>query len=58
MRDATPIDVIEGRATWCVVCGERDEVLATFADGAIDVTLTDPPYNERTHKGAKARGGS
>lgn len=51
MRDATPIDVVEGRATWCVVCGERDEVLATFADGAIDVTITDPPYNARTHKG-------
>ena len=54
---ATVADVLAGRASWCVVCGERDEVLATFADGAIDVTITDPPYNERTHKGAKAKGG-
>ena len=56
-REATPLDVIEGRARWCVVCGERDEVLASLGDAAVDVTLTDPPYNERTHKGAKARGG-
>ena len=55
--EATPLDVIEGRAQWCVVCGERDEVLASLGDAAVDVTITDPPYNERTHKGAKARGG-
>jgi len=56
-REATPLDVIEGRARWCVVCGERDEVLASLGDAAVDVTITDPPYNERTHKGAKVRGG-
>lgn len=55
--DATPADVLAGRARWCVVCGERDAVLATFGDAAVDVTITDPPYNERTHKGAKVRGG-
>lgn len=38
---------------WCVVEGERDEVLASIADGAIDVTITDPPYNERTHASCK-----
>lgn len=58
MRDATPIDVIEGRATWCVVCGERDEVLATFADGAIDVTITDAPYDEHTHKNVRTTRGN
>ncbi len=53
----TPADVIAGRARWCVVVGERDNVLASLGDAAVDVTLTDPPYNARTHKGAKARGG-
>lgn len=55
-RDATVADVLEGRARWCVVCGERDEVLASMSDAAIDVTITDPPYNERTHKGARVKG--
>lgn len=50
-------DVLEGRAQWCVVHGERDEVLASLADGAVDVTITDPPYNKRTHEGAKAKSG-
>lgn len=56
-REATPQDVLDGTARWCVVCGERDAVLATLADGAVDVTITDPPYNARTHAGAKAKGG-
>ena len=47
---ATPADVLAGNARWCVVEGERDEVLASIADGAVDVTITDPPYNERTHR--------
>ena len=55
--EATPLDVIEGSAAWCVVCGERDVVLASLGDAAVDVTITDPPYNQRTHRGAKARGG-
>jgi site-specific DNA-methyltransferase (adenine-specific) len=54
---ATVDDVLAGRARWCVVCGERDEVLAAMGDAAVDVTLTDPPYNERTHKGARVKGG-
>ncbi len=53
---ATPADVLAGTARWCVVEGERDEVLASIADGAVDVTITDPPYNERTHKGARVKG--
>lgn len=53
---ATPADVLAGNARWCVVCGERDEVLASIADGAVDVTITDPPYNERTHAGARVKG--
>ncbi len=49
--------VLRGDSRFAVVCGERDEVLAAMADAAVDVTLTDPPYNKRTHEGAKARGG-
>ena len=55
-REATPQDVLDGTARWCVVCGERDVVLASLADGAVDVTITDPPYNARTHAGAKVKG--
>ena len=48
-RASTPLDVIEGRARWCVVCGERDDVLASMGDAAVDVTITDPGYDEHTH---------
>lgn len=50
---ATVADVLAGRASWCVVCGERDVVLASLGDAAVDVTITDPPYDERTHAGAR-----
>jgi len=55
--EGTVAEVLAGEARFCVVCGERDEALATMADAAVDVTITDPPYNKRTHEGAKARGG-
>lgn len=51
--EGTVADVLAGRARYAVVCGERDEVLAAMADAAVDVTITDPPYNERTHAHAK-----
>ncbi len=35
--------------------GDCWRVLADLADGAVDVTLTDPPYDERTHAGAQTR---
>jgi hypothetical protein len=57
VSQATVEDVLAGRSRYAVVCGERDEVLAAMGDAAVDVTITDPPYNERTHAGAKARGG-
>lgn len=56
-RDATPADVIAGRARWCVVEGERDALIAALGTDSVDVTITDPPYNARTHNGARARGG-
>lgn len=44
---ATPADVLEGRAQWCVICADNAEVLPTLPQ--IDVVLTDPPYNAATH---------
>jgi len=54
---ATPAEVLAGAARWCVVEGEADAVLAALPDSAVGVVLTDPPYNPRTHAGAKAKGG-
>ena len=42
-RDATVADVLEGRARWCVVCGDAAEVLPTIGDGAVAAVVTDPP---------------
>ena len=39
---ATPLDVIEGRARWCVVEGDNAEVLPTLP--VVDAVVTDPPY--------------
>lgn len=44
-------EVLAGEARYAVVCGERDEVLAAMADAAVDVTITDAPYDDRTHAG-------
>lgn len=50
--DATPEDVIAGRARWCVVCADNATVLPTIPTGSV-VVVTDPPYDERTHKNIK-----
>lgn len=50
---ATPADVLAGRATWCVVEGDNSAARHDLADGSIDVSLADPPYSERVHKGYK-----
>jgi site-specific DNA-methyltransferase (adenine-specific) len=42
---ATPLDVIEGRARWCVLEGDSLAMLAALPDGCIDATITDPPYS-------------
>ena len=51
--EGTVADVLAGAARFAVVCGERDEVLAAMGDATVDVTITDPPYNERTHASCK-----
>ena len=37
--------------------GDCREVLAGMADQSVDAVITDPPYTERTHKGAKSNKG-
>ena len=44
MRDATPLDVIEGRARWCVVTADCLDVLPTLPSGSVAHVITDPPY--------------
>ena len=56
-RTATPADVLAGEARWCVVEGDALAVLAALPDASVGHVLTDPPYNPRTHKGARAKGG-
>lgn len=41
---ATPADVIEGRARWCVQHGDALGALETFPAGSLDAVITDPPY--------------
>ena len=43
MSDATPIDVIEGRAKYSIVCGDCLDVVRTIPDDSIDSMVTDPP---------------
>lgn len=44
-RTATPQDVIEGRARWCVVEGDSLAALLTLPAGCVDAVITDPPYS-------------
>jgi len=53
----TPADVIEGRARWCVVEGDALALLASLPDACVDHVITDPPYDERTHAGARTTRG-
>jgi len=50
---ATAADVLAGTARWCVIEGDCLAVLADLPDGCIDAVVTDPPYDKRTHKGAR-----
>lgn len=46
---ATPQDVLEGRAQWCVVHGDNAEVLPTLPAKSVAHVITDPPYDAATH---------
>ena len=58
MSQGTPEDVLAGRATWALVLGDGDAYLEGLADGAVDHVITDPEYDERTHKGARCGAGT
>lgn len=54
---ATPADVLAGNARWCVVEGDCADVLRAMPDASVDVVVTDPPYDKRTHDGARTEKG-
>lgn len=39
----SPLDVIEGRARWCVVEGDSADVLASLPPASVHALVTDPP---------------
>lgn len=43
-RTASPADVIEGRARWCVVEGNALDLLRDLPNASVDAITTDPPY--------------
>lgn len=57
-REASPADVISGDARWCVVEGDALALLASLPDGCVDAVISDPPYDERTHAGARTTRGT
>lgn len=54
--EGTIAQVLAGEATWCVVTGVSwDEALA-IPDGAVDVSISDPPYSKRVHENVRSAG--
>lgn len=49
MSEGTLPDVLEGRATWCLFNNDNRAVMTMLRDGAIDHTITDPPYEAAAH---------
>lgn len=46
-------DVLEGRARWCVIHGDNADVLPMLPDKSVAHVITDPPYDSKTHSGAR-----
>lgn len=47
------LDVLEGRRRWAVVQADNLDVLPLIPDKAVGVTLSDPPFNDRTSQNAR-----
>jgi site-specific DNA-methyltransferase (adenine-specific) len=47
--DASIVDVLEGRARWCVVTGDCLQVLPTLPDKSVAHVIADAPYSEAVH---------
>lgn len=47
--------VFNGKAgkNWILYCGDNREVIREFADASVDHVITDPPYADETHNGAR-----
>jgi site-specific DNA-methyltransferase (adenine-specific) len=48
-------DVLAGRARWALIHGDCMPILAALPDAAVDHVITDPPYDAKTHAGARCR---
>lgn len=44
--------VLSGERRWCVVTGNSWEIMRGLPDAAVAHSITDPPYDDRTHKNA------
>lgn len=57
--DATFLDVLQGRAAWCLAEGDNMQILPALTllaeqEGLpVGVCLTDPPFDQRTSEGAR-----
>jgi len=45
--------VLSGESEGCVVTGDCLEIMADMPDGCVDAVVTDPPYDAKTHNGAR-----
>jgi len=43
-REATPLDVIEGRAKWAPLVGDARDTIRNVPDGCVQTCVTSPPY--------------
>jgi len=48
-RDATPADVLAGRARWALAEGDNRDVLPTLPAKSVAHVITDPPYEAEAH---------
>ena len=51
--NSTIDDVLAGRARWALVLGDCMPILSSMPDAAVAHVITDPPYDEHTHKNAR-----
>lgn len=49
--------VLERQRTFCVLNDDCANAMRVFQNGQVDVTMTDPPYDAKTHVGARSSAG-
>jgi site-specific DNA-methyltransferase (adenine-specific) len=52
---AEVVDVLEGRRRWAVICADNRVVLPLLEARAVAHVITDPPFDEKTHRGARSQ---